>query len=597
MKNFPRLFSFLLLALALAAAAPAQLPKNVQKASDGTHAITESLAFGSGKTGSFLAGSTLSIAGTLSGTPTGGTLNLSALTLTLPTTVSGGTSSFQPLDADLTSWAAVTRASGFDTFTATPSGANLASLLTTALPASKGGTGLTSLGTGVVTALGANINASGGVLTFGGATHSAPGTENVFGGNGSGSASVSSIRNTFWGWQVAPSVDSGIGRNSAFGYQPLYRMTTGAYNQAFGPAAMQYLTTGSDNIAMGAHAGDATNGDDNVFLGYYAADQSTGSRNVFIGGSVAHTQTSGNNNVIIGQGIEPTSATGSNQVNINGVFVKDSSVGVTVTAPDGLSHKLLNAGDGPSLWLAASTGGATSRDWGLKTNSIAYGDLVFYKSSAASSSPFSGSAVGRFDENLNFLWGTTTAISGVASGFKFSASGASIVPTTPSTGAFRLHDSTGDVGIGGGKIYVSDSLNIAILSGTTATYNLYGYGGDGGLYLSEAGGADRLKLAKTTGDLSALTGHFTTETVGKTLRVKSGSNALAGTVTLTAGAGTISSTAIDANTVIVLTLKTVGGTIGGQPYVDTITPATGATVTGGGASNTSTYNWVALKVN
>jgi hypothetical protein len=37
---------------------------------------------------------------------------------------------YQPLDADLTSWAALTRASGFDTFTVTPSSANLASLVT-----------------------------------------------------------------------------------------------------------------------------------------------------------------------------------------------------------------------------------------------------------------------------------------------------------------------------------------------------------------------------------------------------------------------------------------------------------------------------------
>ena len=37
---------------------------------------------------------------------------------------------YQPLDADLTSWAGVTRASGFDTFTATPSSANLLALLT-----------------------------------------------------------------------------------------------------------------------------------------------------------------------------------------------------------------------------------------------------------------------------------------------------------------------------------------------------------------------------------------------------------------------------------------------------------------------------------
>jgi hypothetical protein len=39
-------------------------------------------------------------------------------------------STFQALDSDLTSWAGVTRASGFDTFAATPSSANLRALLT-----------------------------------------------------------------------------------------------------------------------------------------------------------------------------------------------------------------------------------------------------------------------------------------------------------------------------------------------------------------------------------------------------------------------------------------------------------------------------------
>ncbi|MEO5712988.1 MAG: hypothetical protein ABIT37_05830 [Luteolibacter sp.] len=92
-------------------------------------------------------------------------------------------------------------------------------------------------------------------------------------------------------------------------------------------------------------------------------------------------------------------------------------------------------------------------------------------------------------------------------------------------------------------------------------------------------------------------GNFTTTAVGKTLAVKSGTNALAGTVTLTAGAGTISSTAIDANTVINITLKTVSGTVGGQPYVSAITAGTSATLSGGGGSNNSTYNWVAEKVN
>jgi hypothetical protein len=89
-----------------------------------------------------------------------------------PTTLSGyGITDAQPLDADLTTWAAITRASWFDVFAATPSSANLATLVTnetgtgalvfgtgptitlanaTGLPIS---TGVSGLGTGVATFL------------------------------------------------------------------------------------------------------------------------------------------------------------------------------------------------------------------------------------------------------------------------------------------------------------------------------------------------------------------------------------------------------------------------------------------------------------
>jgi hypothetical protein len=52
--------------------------------------------------------------------------------LTVPTknAVRDKIETLQPLDADLTSWAGVTRAAGFDTFAATPSAANFASLIT-----------------------------------------------------------------------------------------------------------------------------------------------------------------------------------------------------------------------------------------------------------------------------------------------------------------------------------------------------------------------------------------------------------------------------------------------------------------------------------
>jgi hypothetical protein len=45
-------------------------------------------------------------------------------------TITNASTGYQPLDSDLTSWAGVTRATGFDTFTATPSSSNLASLIT-----------------------------------------------------------------------------------------------------------------------------------------------------------------------------------------------------------------------------------------------------------------------------------------------------------------------------------------------------------------------------------------------------------------------------------------------------------------------------------
>lgn len=78
------------------------------------------------------------------------------------------------------------------------------------------------------------------------------------------------------------------------------------------------------------------------------------------------------------------------------------------------------------------------------------------------------------------------------------------------------------------------------------------------------------------------------------LTISSGSSKR-GTFAVTAGAATVVNASVTANSVIVITLKTVGGTIAGDPYVDTITPTTGFTVAGGGGSNTSTYNYVIIE--
>ena len=100
-----------------------------------------------------------------------------------------------------------------------------------------------------------------------------------------------------------------------------------------------------------------------------------------------------------------------------------------------------------------------------------------------------------------------------------------------------------------------------------------------------------------TGEFGVTTGSITTETIGKTIGIKSGTNALSGTFTANGVTPVaIATTAWDANCVAIITLKTIGGTVTSQPFVSSVTAGTGFSVTSA-AGDTSTYNWVALKVN
>lgn len=71
-------------------------------------------------------------------------------------------------------------------------------------------------------------------------------------------------------------------------------------------------------------------------------------------------------------------------------------------------------------------------------------------------------------------------------------------------------------------------------------------------------------------------------------------NRLAQTVTLTEDtAVTVAAPQVTSASVVIFTLKTVGGTVGAYPAIQTITPGTGFTVAGS-AGDTSVYNVVVL---
>jgi hypothetical protein len=70
--------------------------------------------------------------------------------------------------------------------------------------------------------------------------------------------------------------------------------------------------------------------------------------------------------------------------------------------------------------------------------------------------------------------------------------------------------------------------------------------------------------------------------------------ATGGTYTCTsAGTITVANTNVTANSIIVMTLKTVGGTVSTALYISTITVGTGFTVICG-TSDTSVYNYLVL---
>ena len=67
-----------------------------------------------------------------------------------------------------------------------------------------------------------------------------------------------------------------------------------------------------------------------------------------------------------------------------------------------------------------------------------------------------------------------------------------------------------------------------------------------------------------------------------------------GTVTLASGAASLTGLTLDANSIIIFTLKTASGTISGLPYLTAISATAGTATVAGGNSDNSTYSYIIL---
>ena len=106
------------------------------------------------------------------------------------------------------------------------------------------------------------------------------------------------------------------------------------------------------------------------------------------------------------------------------------------------------------------------------------------------------------------------------------------------------------------------------------------------------GGTDG--VVSVVGNLN-VSGNVTSGTAAKGLVLKRGANGLCGTFVANGTTPVdVASTSVAVTDCIIISLNTVGGTVGVQPHVATITAATGFSVVCT-ASDTSTYNWCIIK--
>lgn len=99
----------------------------------------------------------------------------------------------------------------------------------------------------------------------------------------------------------------------------------------------------------------------------------------------------------------------------------------------------------------------------------------------------------------------------------------------------------------------------------------------------------------SAGDVTIGNGDTIINTVGKTLKIKQGSNACAGTgVVMVAGTVTVNTTAAATGDIILLTKTVAGGVSGPGMPVITISNGVSFTITGA-ATDTSTWSWIIIK--
>jgi len=238
-----------------------------------------------------------------------------------------------------------------------------------------------------------------------------------------------------------------------------------------------------------------------------------------------------------------------------------------------------------------TVGGATQGKITTKTQAAtgSYGDQG---AAGDGTTPPTGNSTGNIVAGgTSTLFRTTNAGSDIGAIAMFNTGGSS---STAGSLAYAFENTTGMMNFlhaNGTRLISSAQIGINNLINTAGSE-----AGDLVFKTGTAGGAPTTRLTiAAAGDITA-TGNIIFSTAGKGIQYQSGTGARAGNATLVAGTVTVTNTTVTANTVIMLTRKTAGGTIG-TSITYTLSAGASFTINSDNPLDTSTFSYVLSEVN
>jgi hypothetical protein len=229
--------------------------------------------------------------------------------------------------------------------------------------------------------------------------------------------------------------------NAAMGVGALGANTTGSYNTAHGALALNSNTTASNNTAVGYQAGYSnTTSASNTFVGYQVGYGATGGLNVAVGSNVpgfynsSLYSTTGSGNTALGAGAGAGITSGSTNIAIGHNAMASGSVtgstniaigwGAGIALTSGSSNTFVGSGRAGFANGAGSAMTTGSANTILGTFSGNQGGLdIRTSSNYIVLSDGDGNPRGIFDNNGNFIIGTTTAGAGLGWATRLSVEG------------------------------------------------------------------------------------------------------------------------------------------------------------------------------